>query len=161
MAVLVGADGAARLDLGNGLEYIANIFSWEARLRREMLRQTTQADNYERRTAGLGDWTGSFSFYLQFSDDTAVALSSWQLLEHALTQSDDGLKASIDLVLQRHRLDPDWEIFGSTIPGTISLQGTVVIGDLSLNCKDPEQPIVADASWAADGPLTPHRSDAE
>lgn len=159
MAVLVGTDGSAQLDLGGGLKYVANIFSWQAQLRREMLRQTTQADDFERRTGGLGDWTGSFSFRLQFSDDTSTAQSSWQLLEYALTETDDNLKADMNLVLQRYQLAPDYDIFDSTIAGAISLNGTIVIGDLSLDCQDPEQPVVAVASWEADGALTPYRSD--
>jgi len=158
MAVLVGADGAARLDLGNGLKYVANIFSWNAQLRREMLRQTTQADNYEKRTGGMGDWTGSFSFRLQFSDDTSVAQSAWQLLNFAFTENDDDLKAGIELILQSYKLPPDCDIFRTTVPGIIKLTGTVVIGDISMNCEDPEQPIVAVANWEADGALTPVRT---
>lgn len=158
MAVLVGADGAAKLDLGDGLKYVANIFSWNAQLRREMLRQTTQADNYEKRTGGMGDWTGSFSFRLQFSDDTSVAQSAWQLLNFAFTQNDDDLKAGIELILQSYKLPTDCDIFKTTVPGIIKLTGTVVIGDISMNCEDPEQPIVAVANWEADGALTPVRT---
>jgi hypothetical protein len=158
MAVLVGSDGAAKINLGGGLKFVANIFSWTARLRREMLRQTTQADDYEKRTAGLGDWSGSFSFRMQFSDDTSVAQSAWQLLDFALTKNDNDLKASIELILQSYRLLPDCDIFKTTIPGVIKLTGTVVIGDLSMNCEDPEQPIIAVASWEGDGALTPVRT---
>ncbi len=158
MSLLVGSDGAAQINLGGGLKFVANIFSWNARLRREMLRQTTQADDYEKRTAGLGDWSGSFSFRMQFSDDTSVAQSAWQLLDFALTKNDDDLKASIALILQSYKLPPDCDIFKTTIPGVIKLTGTVVIGDLSLNCEDPEQPIIAVASWEGDGALTPVRT---
>lgn len=161
MAVLVGADGGAELDLGDGLICVANIFSWRAELRREMLRRTTQADEFERRTAGLGDWSGSFSFRLQFSDDTSVAQSSLQILDYALTKSDDALKADLELILQRYRLPADCDLFGTTVNGIVSLKGTVVIGDVSLNCEDPEQPIIAVASWTGDGALTPERSDLE
>jgi hypothetical protein len=158
MAVLVGADGAAKLDLGGGLKYVANIFSWNAQLRREMLTRTTQADDYRRRTAGLGDWTGSFSFRLQFSDDTSVAQSAWQLLNFAFSNTDDNLRAGIELILQSHKLPTDCDIFQTTIPGIIKLTGNVVIGDISMNCEDPEQPIVAVANWEADGALAPVRT---
>lgn len=161
MGVLVGADGSAKLDLGNGLICVANIFSWNAKLGREMLPTTTQADEFRRRTAGLGDWSGSFSFRLQFSDDTTVAQSSWQILDFALTKTDDELKADLELILQRYQLPPDHGIFGTTIDGIVQLTGTVVIGDISLNCEDPEQPIIAVASWEGDGALTPERSDLE
>jgi hypothetical protein len=123
-----------------------------------MLRQTTQADDYAKRTAGLGDWSGSFSFRMQFSDDTSVAQSAWQLIDFALTKNDDDLKASIELILQSYKLPPDCDIFKTTIPGIIKLTGTVVIGDLSLNCEDPEQPIIAVANWEGDGAMTPVRT---
>lgn len=158
MSVIVGNDGAAKLNLGSGLIYVANIFSWEAELSYEMLRQTTLADDYERRTGGLGDWTGSFSFRLQFSDDIETAQSSWQILQYACSKQDDDLKAGIELCLQREEKPADCEIFDSTIPGTISLIGTVVIAGIRLDCSDPEQPIVAVAIWNADGALTPYRS---
>jgi hypothetical protein len=158
MSLLVGSDGAAQINLGSGLKFVANIFSWNARLRRGMLRQTTQADDYEKRTGGLGDWSGSFSFRMQFSDDTSVAQSAWQLLDFALTENDDDLKASIALILQSYKLPPDCDIFKTTIPGVIKLTGTVVIGDLSLNCEDPEQPIIAVANWEGDGAMTPVRT---
>jgi hypothetical protein len=161
MAVLVGADGSAKLDLGDGLICVANIFSWSARLRRETLRTTTQADEFQRRTAGLGDWSGSFSFKMQFSDDIAIAQSSWQILDFALTKTDDELKADLELILQRYQLPPDHDIFGTTIDGIVKLAGTVVIGDISMDCEDPEQPIIAVASWEGDGALTPERSDLE
>jgi hypothetical protein len=124
-----------------------------------MLDQTTQADDYKKRTGGLGDWTGSFSFRLQFSDDTSVAQSAWQLLNHAFTSTDDDLKADLRLVLQSYQLSSDCDIFQTTIADTISLRGTVVIGDISMNCEDPEQPIVAVASWEADGALLLQRGD--
>jgi hypothetical protein len=158
MAVIVGTNGAAKLNLGGGLKYVANIFSWDAQLRREMLRQTTQADDYEKRTAGMGDWTGSFSFRLQFSDDTSVAQSAWQLLNFAFTETDDDLKAGIELILQSYKLPTDCDIFKTTIPGIIKLTGTVVIGNISMNCEDPELPIVAKANWEADGALAPVRT---
>jgi hypothetical protein len=158
MGVLVGSDGAAQLDLGGGLKYVANIFTWSAQLRRDMLDQTTQADDYKKRTGGLGDWTGSFSFRLQFSDDTSVAQSAWQLLNHAFTSTDDDLKASLCLILQSYRLSADCDIFKTTVAGIIKLTGTVVIGDVSMNCEDPERPIVAVASWEADGVLALERT---
>lgn len=158
MTVIVGADGSAELDLGDGLRYVANIFSWRAQLKREMLRQTTLADEYERRTGGLGDWTGSFSFNLQFSDDISIAQSAWQILEYICTKQDDELKSALKLTVQRNQIANDCDIFDSTIAGSIALTGVVVIGDISLDCTDPEQATVAVASWEADGPLTPYRS---
>lgn len=158
MAVLVGADGAAQINFGNGLKYVANIKSWRASLKRDMLRRTTLADEAERRTGGLADWSGDFEFRLQFSDDTTVAQSSWQILDFALTNTDDDLKADLSLILQRYQLVPDYDIFKTTIAGVIKLTGTVVIGDVSLNCEDPEQPIIAVASWQGDGALVPQRS---
>jgi hypothetical protein len=158
MAVIVGSDGAAQINLGNGLKYIANIKSWRASLKRDMLRRTTQADEVERRTGGLADWSGDFEFRLQFSDDTTTAQSAWQMLNFALTKTDDDLKANVELILQRYQLSADYDIFDSTIAGVIKLTGTVVIGDVSLNCEDPEQPLIAVASWAGDGALTPQRT---
>lgn len=158
MAVIVGADGAAQINLGGGLKYIANIRSWRASLRRDMLRRTTLADEAERRTGGLADWTGDFEFRLQFSDDTTVAQSAWQMLDFALSNTDDDLKADLSLILQRYQLSPDYDIFDTTVAGIVKLTGTVVIGDVSLNCEDPEQPIIAVASWAGDGALTPLRA---
>lgn len=158
MAVIVGADGAAQINLGGGLKYIANIRSWRASLKRDMLRRTTLADEAERRTGGLADWSGDFEFRLQFSDDTSVAQSAWQMLNFALTNTDDALKADLSLILQRYQLPPDYDIFDTTVAGIIKLTGTVVIGDVSLNCEDPEQPIIAVASWAGDGALTPLRA---
>lgn len=158
MAVIVGADGAAQINLGGGLKYIANIRSWRASLKRDMLRRTTLADEAEKRTGGLADWSGDFEFRLQFSDDTSVAQSAWQMLNFALTNTDDALKAELSLMLQSYKLPPDYDIFDTTVAGVIKLTGTVVIGDVSLNCEDPEQPIIAVASWAGDGPLTPVRA---
>ena len=41
----------------------------------------------------------------------------------------------------------------TTVSGVIKLTGTVVIGDVRLDCTDPEQPIVAVANWSGDGAL--------
>lgn len=158
MSVIVGADGAARINLSNGLKYIANIRSWRCEMTREMLRRTTQADEAERRTGGLADWSGDFQFNVQFSDDTTIALSAWQLLEHVITNTDDDLKADIALVLQSYGLEPDCDIFQTSVSGVVKLTGTVVIGDISLNCEDPEQPIVVVARWSGDGALALERS---
>lgn len=157
MTVIVGVDGSVELDLGNGLKYVANIFKWDAELKREFLDQTTQADDFGRATAGLATWSGSLSTYLQFSDDTSVAQSSWQILEYAVSGVDDDLKAAVKLTLQRQPPDDDYDIFDSTIAGEIRLTGTVVIGDIRLECTDPEQPIVMVLIWTGDGPLTPLR----
>ena len=153
MTVLKGSDGRAQLNLGGGLKCMANIFSWRAQRKMEMLRRTTQADEAERRTAGIADWSGSFSFRLQFSDDQTTALSAWQILNFALTNTDDALKAGISLILQAYKISPDYDIFNTTIAGVIKLTGTVVVSDVSLDCSDPEQPIVAVASWEGDGAL--------
>jgi hypothetical protein len=95
---------------------------------------------------------------LQFSDDTSVAQSAWQLLNFAFSNTDDTLKAGIELILQSEKLPPDFDIFKTTVSGVIKLTGTVVIGDISMDCADPEQAIVAVASWEADGALTLARS---
>lgn len=158
MTVLKGSDGRAQLNLGGGLKCIANIFSWRAQRRIEMLRRTTQADEAERRTAGIADWSGSFSFRLQFSDDTTTALSAWQILNFALMNTDDALKASVNLILQAYQISPDYDIFNTTVSGIIKLTGTVVVSDVSLDCTDPEQPIVAVASWEGDGALSLERT---
>ena len=153
MSIVVGSDGAAQINLGSGVKYIANIFSWDASMKREMLRRTTQADEVERRTGGLADWSGSFSFRLEFSDDTTVALSAWQMLDFAFNRTDDNLKAEIRLIVQSYKVPPSCDTFQTGVSGTIRLTGTVVIGDIRLDCTDPEQPIVAVANWSGDGAL--------
>jgi hypothetical protein len=158
MSVLVGSDGAAQIDLGGGIKYVANIFSWNASMKRDMLRRTTQADEAERRTGGLADWTGDFSFKLQFSDDTATAQSAWQMLDFAYSNTDDDLKAELRLILQSYKLPPDYDVFRTTVSGIIQLAGTIVIGDVSLDCTDPEQPIIAKAFWGGDGALALQRA---
>lgn len=154
MAVIVGSDGAVEFDFGNGMKCVADIFSWEAPLKRSTLRRTTQADEAERRTGGLADFTGSFSMRLEFSDDESVAQSAWQILNFAITNTDDDLKANLNLVLQRYTVIPDCDIFQSGITGSVSLSGVVVITDVSLNCSDPEKPLICEVAWEADGPLT-------
>jgi len=158
MSVIVGSDGAAQVNLGGGVKYIANIKSWRANLKRDMLRRTTQADEVEKRTAGLADWSGDFEFFLQFSDDVTTAQSSWQMLNFALTGTDDSLKANVALILQTHQVLPDCDIFSTTIPGVIKLIGTVVIGDVTINCEDPEHPLGLLVSWAGDGAMTLQRT---
>lgn len=153
MSVIVGSDGAVEIDFGDGEKCVANVFAWSASLKRDMLRRTTLADDAERRTGGLADWTGSFSFRLQFSDDTSIAQSAWQIMDFALSNSDDDLKASLGLVLQRYQVPSDYDIFQDSVSGIVKLSGSVVIGDISFDCQDPEQPLVCVASWAADGPL--------
>jgi len=157
MAVIVGSDGAVKIDLGNGSKYIANTLSWQCRLNRDMLRRTTQADEAEKRTAGLADWTGDFAFQMQFSDDTAIAQSSWQMLNFALSNTDDQLKAELVLILQRNQILPDYNIFNTSVQGVVKLTGMVVIGNVSLNCQDPEQPLALVAEWSADGVLVLQR----
>jgi hypothetical protein len=158
MSVIVGSSGAAQINLGDGIKYVANIFSWNASLKRDMLSRTTQADEAERRTGGLADWTGDFSFRLQFSDDTATAQSAWQMLDFAYSKTDDDLKAELRLILQSHKLPPDCDIFRTTVSGIVRLAGTIVIGDVSLDCTDPEQPIIAKAFWSGDGALALQRA---
>ena len=158
MSVLVGSHGAAQLDLGGSLKYVANIFSWDASMKRAMLNRTTQADDFEKNTGGLAGWSGSFSFKLQFSDDTSTAQSAWQMLDFAYSNTDDDLKAELRLILQSYKLPPDYDIFKSTVSGIIRLAGTIVIGDVSLDCTDPEQPIIAKAFWSGDGALALERA---
>jgi hypothetical protein len=59
--------------------------------------------------------------------------------------------------LQSYKLPPDYDIFRTTVSGIIRLAGTVVIGDVSLDCTDPEQPIIAKAFWSGDGALALQR----
>jgi hypothetical protein len=158
MSVLIGSNGAAQINLGGGIKYVANIFSWTASMKRDMLSRTTQADEAERRTGGLADWTGDFSFNLQFSDDADTAQSAWQMLDFAYSNTDDDLKAELRLILQSHKLPPDYDVFRTTISGIIQLAGTIVIGDVSLDCTDPGQPIVAKAFWGGDGALALQRA---
>lgn len=153
MGVLVGADGAAKINLGNGLKYIANIKSWRVLCSNKPLKRTTQADEASRCTGGLFEWSGDFEFHLEFSDDESVALSAWQMLNFALSARGDDRKAEIALILQAHQLPPDYDVFSSTIPGVIKLTGTVTIANVPINCEDPEQPIVCVANWEGDGDL--------
>jgi len=157
MAVIVGADGAIELDLGNGLVRAANIFQWEARLTRDSLPRTTQADDYKRWTGGLGEWSGSFSFRLQFSDDGDTALSAWQLLTFIVSNTGDDLKGNLRLILQGQGEGAGSDVFRFPISDQIMLSGQVLISDVGLNCEDPERPIIATASWLGDGELTLER----
>lgn len=159
MGVIVGSDGGVQVNLGGGLKYVANVFSWNVNMGRDFLPTHTQADEAKRRTGGLADWSGDISMRLQFSDDASVAESSWQMLNFALTGVDDGLKADLKLMLQSYQVLPeDCDIFRTTITGIISLVGTVVIGDVKLDCTEPGEPIILVLSWGADGALTPQRS---
>jgi len=158
MSILVGSDGAAQINLGDGLKYVANIFSWNASMKRDMLDRTTQADDFEKRTGGLAGWSGSFSFRIQFSDDIGTVQSAWQMLDFAFSNTDDDLKSELRLILQSRKLPPDYNIFKSTVSGIIQLAGTIVIGDVSLDCSDPEQAIIAVANWSGDGALSLQRA---
>jgi hypothetical protein len=153
MGVLVGADGAAKINLGNGLKYVANIISWRVLCSNKPLERTTQADEASRTTGGLSRWSGDFEFHLQFSDDESVALSSWQMLDFAFNAKGDDRKAEIALILQSHQLPPDYDVFSSWIPGVVKLTGTVTLTDVPINCENPEQPIVCVANWEGDGEL--------
>lgn len=153
MGVITGADGAFQLDLGFGLKYMAKVTTWRANLSRDMLNRTTVADDMRKRTAGLGDFTGDFGFFLTFSDDISIAQSAWQVLEFIISGRDDGLKAEVALIMQSSQVEPEYDCFSSSISGIVKLTGTVVLGDMDIDCKDPEQPIGVLASWAADGGL--------
>ena len=155
MPVIVGSDGAVQFDFGGGLTYVANVFAWSVNLGRETLPTTKQGDEAVTRTGGLADHTGSVSMRLRFAEDGAEALSAWQLINFALGNTDDALKASIKLFIQTAGVSADCEdITGLLIQDPISLTGTVVIASISLDCTDPGEPVVAVASWEADGALT-------
>lgn len=155
MPVIVGSDGSMQFDLGGGLLCTANTFAWSVDLGRETLDTTRQGDEARTRTGGLADHTGSVSIRLQFSDDTAEANSAWQILDFALGNGDDDLKASIKLYLQRSGLTAGCgdDTFDTVVQDAIVLTGTVVVGGISLDCSAPEEPIVAVVNWEADGPL--------
>lgn len=158
MAVITGSDGAVKINLGNGLKYIADIVSWTVNMNRDILSRTTAADENERNTGGRGSWQGDIELHVSFSDDESVALSSWQLLEFAINNTDDDLKAELRLVLQRYKIAPDCAIFQTSVSGVVELVGTVVVGPISMNCEDPEQPIVLVVNWTGDGPLSLQRT---
>lgn len=158
MAVITGSDGAVKINLEDGLKYIAEIVSWTVNMDRGMLSRTNAADESERTTGGRNSWKGDIELHVAFSDDTSVALSSWQLLEFAINNTDDDLKAELRLVLQRYGVMPDCNVFKTSVAGVVELVGTVVLGPVSLNCEDPEQPIVLVISWTADGPLALQRT---
>jgi hypothetical protein len=158
MAIITGSDGAVKINLGDGLEYIAEVVSWTVNMDREMLSRTNAADESERTTGGRNSWTGDLELHVAFSDDTSVALSSWQLLAFAINNTDDDLKAELRLVLQRYGVMPDYTVFNTSVAGVVELVGTVVLGPVSLNCEDPEKPIVLVISWTADGPLALQRT---
>lgn len=156
MPVIVGSDGAVQFDLGSGSLCTANTFAWSVNLGRETLPTTKQGDEAVTRTGGLADHTGSVSIRLQFSDDTANANSAWQLIDFALGNTDDDLKADVKLYLQRSGLTAGCgdDAFDTVIQDPIVLAGTVVIAGISLDCTDPGEPVVAVLNWEADGALT-------
>jgi hypothetical protein len=153
MSVAVGTDGAVRFGLGDGLKYMANIFSWGMDGGSESLSQTNLADTHKRRTGGLKDSSGSLSFYLEFSEDSAVALSALRMLDFIVNGTGDELKAEIVLVLQRNRIAADYDVFRSSVPGVVRLSGNVLVPRVRLNCENPEKPLIAVADWEGDGPL--------
>jgi hypothetical protein len=155
MPVIVGSDGAIQFDLGGGSLCTANTFAWSVNLGRETLPTTKQGDEAVTRTGGLADHTGSVSIRLQFSDDTSTANSAWQILDFALGNTDDDLKADLTLYLQRSGLTAGCgdDAFDTAIQDAIVLAGTVVVAGISLDCTAPEEPIVAVISWEADGAL--------
>jgi hypothetical protein len=153
MAVAVGADGAAQFDFGNGLKYMANMFAWDIDYGSETLPQTNLADTHKRRTGGLKDSSGSFSFYLQFSEDEEPAHSALQMLDFIFNGTGNQLKTEMELILQRSKIAPDYDVFMSSVPGVIKLSGTVLVPRIRLNCENPERPLIAVAQWEGDGPL--------
>jgi len=154
MSVIFGSDGAIQFDLGDGSRCTANVFAWSVSLGRETLDTTRQGDEARGRTGGIADHTGSVSLRLQFSDDTATANSAWQLLNHALGNTDDELKMGVRLYLQRAGSSINCDnIFGTLIPEAIVLTGTVVAAGIRLDCSEPGEPIVAVLEWEADGML--------
>jgi hypothetical protein len=160
MSVIFGSDGAIQFDLGDGSRCTANVFAWSVNLGRETLDTTRQGDEARGRTGGLADHTGSVSLRLQFSDDITTANSAWQLISHALGNTDDGLKADVELVLQRSAPAGSCDdAFSTVINAEITLTGTVVLTSINLDCTDPGEPVVAVLSWEADGALLLNRSD--
>lgn len=154
MSVIFGSDGAIQFDLGPDQRCTANVFSWSVNLGRETLDTTKQGDEARTRTGGLADHTGSVSLRLQFSDDDSQANSAWQILDYALGNTDDALKAAITLYLQRS--DPPAgcdDVFSSLVRVPIKLTGTVVVAGISLDCTDPGEPVIAVLGWEADGAL--------
>ena len=159
MAVITGADGQVQFDLGGGAVCTANVFQWTANLGRQTLDTTRQGDEGRRRTGGLADHTGTVSLRLQFSDDTATANSAWQLLDFALGNVDDGLKAGLTLYVQMSSTSGLCDgVFGSTFSDAVSLTGSVVVADVRMDCSDVTQPVVAVLNWEADGALTLQRT---
>lgn len=154
MSVILGSDGAIEFDFGPGSRCTANVFSWRVNLGRETLDTTRQGAEARGRTGGLADHTGSVSLRLQFSDDNSTANSAWQILDHALGNSDDGLKAGLTLYIQRTEPTAGCDdVFGALVAVPIKLAGTVVIAGIDLDCTDPGEPVVAVLSWEADGAL--------
>ena len=100
MAVLLGGDGCVRVDLGGGVQYVAEVFQWELRLGRETLDTTRQGDEARRRTGGLADHTGSISYRAVLYQDGGMVASAWQLLNFILNNTDDDLGCWLDLLLQ-------------------------------------------------------------
>jgi hypothetical protein len=153
MSVILGSDGAIQFDFGS-LLCTANTFAWTVNLGRETLPTTKQGDYAVSRTGGLADHTGSVSIRLQFSDDDSQANSAWQILQFAIGNHDDDLKAGIRLYLQRTPPPAECDdVLGQLMPDAVFLGGTVVVTSISLDCSDPGEPVVAVVNWEADGGL--------
>jgi hypothetical protein len=160
MSVILGSDGSIKIDLGDGQRFIANVFSYRVNLGRETLPQTRQGDEAVKRTGGLADHTGSVSLRMQFSDDNEYIESAWQILDYVLAGSDDELKAEIELYLQRQgTVVQCGDDFTTIIPESVYLAGTVVLTNVSIDCADPGEPVVAVLSWEADGALALQRGE--
>ena len=153
MAVILGSDGAVKIDLGDGLKYIAQIRSWEAALSRPSLRRTTMADEAEKRASGVADWGGNFELQIVLSEDDSTALSAWKLLQFLLAGVDEGLKADVELILQRYQISADCVTFGTSLSGVVKLAGTVLLTDVRLDCQSPEEALVLVVYWEGDGAL--------
>jgi hypothetical protein len=96
---------------------------------------------------------------LQFSDDTALANSAFQIIDYALGNSDDELKANLRLYLQRTPPAQECDdVFDSLVSDEVYLAGGVVLTSISLDCTDPGEPLVAVLGWEADGALTLERA---
>lgn len=158
MTVILGGDGLVALTLPTGdpetpgtLKAVAEVFSWSASLGRETLRTTRQDDESERRTAGRSDHTGSISLRINLLEDDAECLSLLQLLELTTTATDDDLKATITLWVTR---GGSGDVCDSSLDDAVSLQGSVVITDIRIDCSEPDAPVVAVMSWESNGGLS-------
>lgn len=157
--VLIGTDGLIFMQLADLGQVVANSFRWTVTLGNEFLEKTDLSNEARRKTGGLKNHTGSFTIMVNFLENNQEALSVWQLLNFAVSNTDDDMQAQIELIIQKGGLPLQHSTCdASPITDQISLVGTVVVGDISINCEDPANPLVATLAWEADGLLTPTRS---